>query len=338
MEVIQQNVKLITGLRPLELVEYAARVCYASTDKIHEGSAKPFVSALTTRGHYTPLEHAYLRIYPDRIKDLAMRTYVYGLYNLAAPSNYPFANRNLTRGSFYCGKDENGKFVAGNLRDVYMYLSAHDASSDFYETDAVKLAPDYAVFEIITDRGVATEFFRHRTMSYDDSGYENGYTSYSVEYVQEPSINQQSTRYVNFSRHPFAVILPEPFAFAYDPVSAEHQAWYNTCAAAISTYQLLIEHKVAPEAARNVLPLSTATTVVMSGSVLNWLYLLNLRLPKGAHPQARLLACKIWELLKANFDVQCYIKDGKLDSTYEICDFDKQLEEMQQLVQHNKGD
>ena len=338
MEVIQQEAKLITGLRPLELIEYAARVCYASTDKIKEGSAKPFVKALTTRGHYTPLEHAYIHIYINEIPDNAMRCYVHGLYHAASSGDYPWSNRSLTRGGFYRGKDDRGEYVAGNLRDVYMYMSAYDPSLELYETDAVQLASDYAVIEMITDRGVATEFFRHRTMSYDDSGYENGYTSYSVEYVPEPSVNQQSTRYVNFSRHPFAVILPEPFAFAYDPASAEHQTWYNTCAASIAAYQLLIEHKVAPEAARNVLPLSTATTVVMSGSLLNWMYLLNLRLPKGAHPQARLLACKIWELLKASYPVQRYIRDCRLDSTFGLCDFDKQLEEMQQLIQHNKGD
>lgn len=340
MEVIQQSVKQITGLRPLELVEMGARICYASTDKIQPGSAKQFVRNLTTRGHFTPLEHAYVRIYIDEIREGAMKTYVSGLYHAAAPSDYPFADRRLTRGAFYRGKDDRGSFVAGNLRDIYMYISAQDDSLDFYETDAVQLAPDHAVFEIITDRGIATEFFRHRTMSYDDSGYENGYVSYSVEYVPELSVNQQSTRYVNFSRHPFSVILPEPFKFAYDPISAEHQAWYSTCAACFETYKELTEHKLAPEAARDVLPLSTATTVVMSGSVLNWMYVINLRIPKGAHPRARMLACDLWDILKKQFPdlVVQYSRGGKLDGTYDLCDFDKCALEMQTMIRNNRGE
>jgi thymidylate synthase ThyX len=280
MEVLQQHVKLINGLRPLELVEFGARICYASTDKIKPGSAKTFVGNLVSRGHYTPLEHAYLRIYLDRIEDQAVKSYVTAMHHAASPSDYPFANRSLTRGGFYRGKDDTGDYVCGNLRDVFMYMSAHDPSLDFYASDAVQLDPDYMVFELLTDRGIATEFFRHRTMSYDDSGYEKGCVSYSVEYVPEMSLNQQSTRYVNFSRHEGALILPEPFKFAYDPTSAEYQTWYNTCAAAFESYKLLTEHKVPPEAARDVLPLSTATTVVMSGSLLNWLYVINLRIPQ----------------------------------------------------------
>ena len=338
MEVIPQSAKLITGLRPLELVELSARICYASTDKIKPGSAKQFVANLVSRGHFTPLEHAYLHIYPDRVQDAAMKTYLTGLYNAAAAGDYPFANRRLTRGAFYRGEDSNGRYVAGNLRDVYMYLGVHDPSLDLYETDAVQLAPDYAVFEIVTDRGIATEFFRHRTMSYDDSGYENGYISYSVEYVPELAVNQQSTRYVNFTTHPGALILPEPFKYAYDPASAEYQTWYNTCAAAFDAYKLLREHNIAPEAARDVLPLSTATTVVLSGSVLNWLYLLNLRIPKGAHPRARMLASAIWDILKEQFGqyVVSYIKDGKLDGSYEICDFDKWNTDIKELALNNE--
>lgn len=340
MEVVRQSAAPIVGLRPLELVEYCARVCYASVDKIQPGSAKAFVKTLAARGHFTPLEHAYIHIYINEITDKAMQTYVMGLYNFAAPGDYPFADRKLTRGSFYREKDERGAYVAGNLRDVYMYLSAHDPSLDFYEEDAVQLALDHPVVEIITDRGIATEFFRHRTMSYDDSGYENGYISYSAEYVPELSVNQQSTRYVSFTKHPYAVVLPEPFTWAYDPTCMEHQAWYNTCAACFDTYKELREHNIPPEQARNVLPLSTATTVVMSGSLLNWLYVLNLRLPQGAHPQARLLACYIWEILKAGYSeqIESYVKTGKLDATYQVCDFDKFYAEMKTLIAHNKGD
>lgn len=339
MEIVKQSAKLVTGMRPLQLVEYCARVCYASTDKITATSAKTFVENLVNRGHYTPLEHAYVHIYINEVEGHDLKCYVRGLYHAAASGDYPWTNRSLTRGGFYRGKDDRGEYVAGNLRDIYMYMSAHDPSLDFYETDAVQIDKYNPVFELVTDRGIATEFFRHRTMSYDDSGYENGYISYSAEYVPELSVNQQSTRYVNFSKHPFSVVLPEPFAWAYDPACAEYCTWYGTCENCIENYKLLTEHNIPPEQARNILPLSTATTVLMSGSLLNWLYVLNLRMPQGAHPQARLLACLIWDSIKAWFPgkLKEYLSKGKLDGTYPFCDFEYQREIMRLLIQKNKG-
>ena len=230
MEIVQQSASRVSGMRPLELVEYCARVCYASVDKIRPGSAKVFVNALAKRGHFTPLEHAYVHIYLDEIKDTEMKTYVMGLYNFAAPGDYPFADRKLTRGAFYRGRDARGIFVAGNLRDVYSYLSVHNQSFDFFESDAVQLADDHLVVEFVTDRAIATEFFRHRTMAYDDAGHEWGYISQSVDYVPELSVNQQSTRYVSFVKHPFSVVLPEPFKWAYDPNCKQYRSWWYACA------------------------------------------------------------------------------------------------------------
>ena len=112
-----------------------------------------------------------------------------------------------------------------------------------------------------------------------------------------------------------------------------------TCSACFESYKLLTEHNIPPEQARNILPLSTATTVLMSGSILNWLYVLNLRMPQGAHPQARLLACMIWDELKPHFtqQIMSYLNKGKLDGTYDFCDFDQQKDLIRQLIAKNRG-
>ena len=45
-------------------IEYAGRICYKSSDKITEDSAKPFVDRMINSKHFAMLEHAtvYLRI------------------------------------------------------------------------------------------------------------------------------------------------------------------------------------------------------------------------------------------------------------------------------------
>ncbi len=46
-----------------ELIEFAARVCYQSFNKIAEGSAATFIKKLLAMGHETPFEHAYATFY-----------------------------------------------------------------------------------------------------------------------------------------------------------------------------------------------------------------------------------------------------------------------------------
>ena len=325
IEVRKQSAQLITHTDPLEMAEHAARICYDSVDKMKPGSAEPMVRSLINLGHYTPLEHACVCIYIDKIDDAEARSYVENLYNFAAPLDFPFCDRRLTRGAFYKGTDETGRYVVGNLRDISWYLGQHADPINIIKEAAVP-APHYAVLELITDRGIATEFFRHRTMSYDDNGTICGTISLPVDFVPEPSINQQSTRYVNFDKKGAFLILPEPAEWAYDTESFLYQYWYNACNNAVYKYLDLVGAKLMPpEYARNVLPLSLGTKVVMSGSIMNWLYVLNLRLPKGAHPQARLLAAKIWDALMANPDHSSYINrilsEGKLDHQFEHVDF-----------------
>lgn len=325
----RQTARLLTYKDPLEMAEYAARICYDSTDKMKPGSAEPLIRALIKRGHFTPLEHAYVRLYPNRVRDAGNRFYVNGLYAFAASGDYPFADRRLTRGSFYRGEDDNGQYVAGNLRDIHWYLSQHCDAIDIIK-EAAELAPDYAVLELITDRGIATEFFRHRTMSYDD----NGALSLAVDFVQEPAINQQSTRYVNFDKKNAFLILPEPAEWAYDHTKWEYLMWYQSCKMSMQYYLDMVMNGMPPEYARNVLPLSLGTKVVMSGSLINWLYVLNLRLPKGAHPQARLLASYIWDILKVNYAsyINKWIENGKLDKQFDLADLNKEAADIQALV------
>jgi len=52
---------------------------------------------------------------------------------------------------------------------------------------------------------------------------------------------------------------------------------------ALNTYQLLLDHQVAPEEARTILPLNMMTTVVWTGSLLFWSRVRNQRV--DAHAQ-----------------------------------------------------
>jgi len=336
LEIKRQSVTAMQFDNPLQVVEYAARMCYASLDKIDPTKTADFVRNLVKRGHCTPLEHAYIRIYPNDIEDASVQTYVNGLLSFAAPGNYPLADRRLSRGVFYREEDERGPYVCGNLRDMSWWLGKHTDPLELMSSKAVILDPYYMVTDITTDRGIATEFFRHRTMAYDDDGYEQGYKSMAVEFVPEMAVNQQSTRYVNFNKKPTYIILQEPAEWAYNENCMAYSLWYNSCKKAIDTYNDMLQLGETPEFARSVLPLSLGTRVVLSGSITNWVYLLSLRLPKGAHPMARLLAAYIWESIKLNkvwySKAVEFMSSGKLDGEFDVAAFDKESEALLTLV------
>lgn len=68
MKLIKPSVEIIEQQPGLEgiykQIEYAGRICYRSSNKITEDSAKPFVDRMIKSGHHSVLEHGtvYLKI------------------------------------------------------------------------------------------------------------------------------------------------------------------------------------------------------------------------------------------------------------------------------------
>ena len=59
------------------------------------------------------------------------------------------------------------------------------------------------------------------------------------------------------------------------------------------SYIAMIEAGCAPQEARNVLPLSTKTELMMTGTIEQWNVMLKLRRAPGAHPQMTYLMNKL---------------------------------------------
>lgn len=120
-----------------------------------------------------------------------------------------------------------------------------------------------------TNIGVSRELTRHRHFSFAE----------------------QSTRYCNYGKKGFEFILPDGLDHDEDAMVRA------TCHEAAERYEFLIEHGTKPEIARSVLPLATATRIVVSGNFREWRHMLELRTAKDAHPQMRaLMQPLLWEL------------------------------------------
>jgi len=125
-----------------------------------------------------------------------------------------------------------------------------------------------ASVRFITNRGVTHELVRHRIASF----------------------SQESTRYVRYDGQ-MEFIQP---VWWVSWSETEKKAWENAMQAAEKTYQLLLRSGSRPEQAREVLPNSLKTEIVMTANLREWIHVFNLRCSKASHPQIRalMLACK----------------------------------------------
>ena len=128
-------------------------------------------------------------------------------------------------------------------------------------------------FHIICDRAIMAELTRHR------------HASFTVE----------STRYVNYDE--LTVIQPPLpttnaiIGFRYSIREIER------------LYQMFIKNGEPPEIARAVLPLCLATELYMTANLRELRHILKLRTNKAAHPQMRVVAGQILDILREKLPV-----------------------------------
>lgn len=133
----------------------------------------------------------------------------------------------------------------------------------------------------ICDRGVSHEIVRHRLAAYC----------------------QESTRYCNYSKDRFCgeitVIKPSTF----DKNTPVYNIWKRSCQMAETAYFDLLGEGCTPQEARSVLPNSLKTEVVMTADMREWRHFIRLRCAPAAHPDMRVVAGLLFDLLKSTYPV-----------------------------------
>lgn len=138
--------------------------------------------------------------------------------------------------------------------------------------------------KFIIDRAIANELVRHRLASYC----------------------QESTRYCNYSKDKFyneLKVIDQEALLPRD--STDYNIWWMTCKNAEEAYMTMISNGVKPEIARSVLPLSTATEIIMTANIREWRNVLKLRSSHNmrAHPQMRSIIDRLLAELKSKIPV-----------------------------------
>lgn len=132
-----------------------------------------------------------------------------------------------------------------------------------------------AGFIIITDRGITHELVRHRIASY----------------------SQSSTRYCNYGSGKFGneITVVKPVNLPGDGPAFE--SWKASCLEAERRYLEMLDAGEKPQIARSVLPTCLMTEIAMSANLREWRHFLTLRSAKAAHPDMRVVAGLIRDIL-----------------------------------------
>lgn len=136
--------------------------------------------------------------------------------------------------------------------------------------------------KFIIDRGISHELVRHRLASFC----------------------QSSTRYCNYSKDKFGneitVVMPEELMPVLTP---QYNIWLNSCKQSEKAYFDLLNCGVKPEIARNVLPTSLMTEIVVTANIREWRTIFKLRTTSFAHPQMRSIMRRLLDDLKSKIPV-----------------------------------
>lgn len=323
------------GLTPYQFMEKAGRTCYKSENNITDDSAVKFVQGLKKSGHTAMLEHAHvIMLVPTEIavpfsqavynNDIDIEGTFFPLKNfinisdcgsnfvisgsfrsfigifdekfLASCSNlsklvhkklnaeYPEVFDDIGEVTVFPAEFTGNKIEVLSRDQFKKY--AHDTFID--KAIADKLIMRHLVHTVlfVCDRGITHEFVRHRLCSFA----------------------QESTRYCNYSKDKFGneITFIRPNEFVED--SEEFKTWKDACEKAEYDYFKLLKLEVKPQFARDVLPTSVKTEIIITANEVEWQHVINLRkhgTTGSPHPQ-------IVQSMEMVYDKLCEMSDNRL--------------------------
>lgn len=301
MKIINAQASVLVENDPIKKIEKCGRVCYKSEDKITEDSAEKFVANIIKRGHEAVLEHASFifefsrSVYEDLIEKVKF-----------VETHYPVK-------MYLRFTDAYGYIVSGNVRawrDFFWFAGVPPYMGDFVKTNPIlfpefkdditfsrkkgewnisqistndlvftyqRLVHEDVSVKFICDRGVTHEIVRHRPASFC----------------------QESTRYCNYSNGKFGgeITVIKPCFFKEN--SARYLNWFVACESAETAYNAILEDGGTPQEARDVLPNSLKTEIIMTANLMEWCHFFNLRMSPAAHPQMREVASYAYDAMNS---------------------------------------
>ena len=146
--------------------------------------------------------------------------------------------------------------------------------------------------EIETTRSIAAQILRHRSFSFQE--FSQRYAKVTLR-PEIPELRRQDTK----NRQNSINDLDEDKKKFFD---AKIGHLYSEC---YRVYQDLLEAGVAKECAREVLPMSSPTTLYMNGTIRSWLHYVDLRTSNGTQKEHAQIAAQVQDILYSQIPNVC---------------------------------
>lgn len=301
MKIINAQASVLVENDPIKKIEKCGRVCYKSEDKITEDSAEKFVANVIKRGHEAVLEHASFIFKVSRSVYEDLREKVMFVENHCPVKLY----LRFT--------DSEGYIVSGNVRawrDFFRFSGVPPYMNDFVESNPI-LFPEFksdspfnleggewSIRQISTNEIVST----YQRLVHEDVSVkficDRGVTHEIVRH-RPASFCQESTRYCNYSKDGFGGEITVINPISFDCSDSPYRIWKKSCENAETAYFDLLDEGCTPQEARDVLPNSLKTELIMTAPLMEWCHFFNLRMSAAAHPQMREVASYAYDAMNS---------------------------------------
>lgn len=304
MKIIQPEAHIlpVTG-NILKHVERCGRIAYKSEDAITDGSHVRFIQNIIQRGHESVLEHGnYVFELPEmEYKETVM---IYDSLNFDSYKEEGYSGR--LRFSLHTGRP----LVSGNIRawrDFIRVCQADTMNVPPWVKIAFAYNPAFAGLRLIVDKYGAFNALHLTDLTPKEADIHWTETVHFVcsraishELVRHRALSptQESQRFCNYSKGKFGgeITFIEPLWTKDDEL--QRRLWSNTMEMLEDGYLGFLQVGRQSQEAREVLPNSTKTELVMTGTLGEWKHFFDLRCADDAHPEMRRIAVPLEQEFK----------------------------------------
>lgn len=196
-------------------------------------------------------------------------------YEIISDLNGEEILKHIERCARVCYKSED-RITDGSAEKMVAALirSGHEAMLEHYSFTV----------KFICDRGVSHELVRHRIASFA----------------------QESSRYCCYAKDKFGKELTFINPCFWEPDSDNYARWFHEMDESEKTYLAMIENGATPEQARDILPTSIKTEIVMTANLREWRHFFKLRaegVTGKPHPQMLEITIPLLKELKQKIPV-----------------------------------
>lgn len=298
MHFIEPSFEFVENDNQLKTVEYCARICYASQDKMDDGSYIRFCKARFAEHHYAIFEHAnftfacnteyaesffYIteNLYGVNYKfhdgDLIFNLNLRHIFELCDAGNFTFYDLLPEYYRIFYPDHVKGKTV------LYRLVGERDLYRDYAEKNGIWLCEEgqhlpiherfmFKTVKLTCQRAIWDELARHR----------------------RNALCCQSSRYCCYFKERFGgeikYSVPE---FLKDCDKNQHDAFIEACKRNEEDYFKLFTLGLPPQDARDILALGYSVDCVVTASVEQWKTIFERRTTKMAHPDIAYLMRKV---------------------------------------------